>query len=76
MRESVIYQAIVREGVEQGELAMVLRQLRRRIGAVATELLEQIQALSQAQVEELGEALLDFSSAADLVAWLQAHPRP
>jgi hypothetical protein len=55
---------------------MVLRQLRRRIGAVATELLEQIQALSQAQVEELGEALLDFSSAADLVAWLQAHPRP
>ncbi len=76
MRESVIYQAIVREGVEQGELAMVLRQLRRRIGAVATELLEQIQALSQAQVEELGEALLDFDDAADLVAWLQAHPRP
>jgi len=30
---------IVREGVEQGELAMVLRQLRRRIGAVETELL-------------------------------------
>ncbi len=80
MRESVIYQAIVKEGVEQGqlegELAMVLRQLPRRIGPVATELLEQIQALSQAQVEELGEALLDFSSAADLVAWLQAHPRP
>lgn len=76
MRESVIYQAIVREGVEQGELAMVLRQLRRRIGPVATELLKQIQALSQAQVEELGEALLDFDDAADLVAWLQAHPRP
>jgi len=76
MRESVIYQAIVREGVEQGELAMVLRLLHRRIGPVATELLKQIQALSQAQVEELGEALLDFSSAADLVAWLQAHPRP
>jgi len=53
---------------------MVLRQLRRRIGAVETELLEQIQALSQAQVEEVGEAL--FPSAADLVAWLQAHPRP
>lgn len=80
MRESVIYQAIVKEGVEQGqlegELAMVLRQLPRRIGPVATELQSQIQALSQAQVEELGEALLDFSSAADLVAWLQAHPRP
>lgn len=76
MRESVIYQAIVREGVEQGELAMVLRLLSRRIGPVATELLKQIQALSQAQVEELGEALLDFDDAADLVAWLQAHPRP
>jgi len=80
MRESVIYQAIVREGVEQGqmegELAMVLRQLPRRIGPVAPELQLQIQALSQAQVEELGEALLDFSEAADLVAWLQADPRP
>lgn len=80
MRESAIYQAIVREGIEQGqlegELAMVLRQLPRRIGPVAPELQLQIQTLSQAEVEELGEALLDFDDAADLVEWLQAHPKP
>jgi hypothetical protein len=32
-----------------------------------------LQALSLNQLEELGEALLDFSSAADLADWLQAH---
>jgi hypothetical protein len=33
----------------------------------------QLQELSITQLEELGEALLDFSSAADLADWLQAH---
>ncbi len=69
MRESVIYQEILLEG----ELAIVLRQLNRRIGAFSPELRAKIQALSPAQLEDLGEALLDFSSAADLAAWLQAH---
>ncbi|NJO39858.1 MAG: DUF4351 domain-containing protein [Cyanobacteria bacterium CRU_2_1] len=31
-----------------------------------------MQALSLAQLEELGEALLDFSSVAELTAWLQS----
>jgi hypothetical protein len=34
----------------------------------------QIQALSIQELEDLGEALLDFSEAADLDAWLQVHP--
>jgi len=33
----------------------------------------QIQKLPIAQLEELGEALLDFSSAQNLVDWSQAH---
>ncbi len=31
----------------------------------------QIQTLALTQLEELGEALLDFSELADLLAWLQ-----
>lgn len=84
MRESVIYQEILEEGILQGlqqglqqaqqrETALLTRQLNRRIGAIAPEMLEQIQALSIEELENLGEALLDFSSTADLANWLQEH---
>jgi predicted transposase/invertase (TIGR01784 family) len=79
MRESVIYQEILQEGREEGReegkqaeaIALILRQLPRRIGTVEPELQERIQELSIAQLEDLAEALLDFSCADDLVAWLQ-----
>lgn len=62
------------EGIEQGKqqaaLSLIMRLLPRRIGAVAPELQQRIQQLSQAQLEDLAEALLDFSSAADLETWL------
>jgi predicted transposase/invertase (TIGR01784 family) len=77
MRESVIYQEILEEGVEQGKqteaLAMIMRQLTRRIGTVEPQLQERIRSLSLPQLEDLGEALLDFSSRDDLTAWLQNH---
>ena len=61
------------EGKLEGEQALILRQLTRRIGKVAPELLEQVQALSLAQLEALGEALLDFSKPSDLMNWLQRN---
>lgn len=84
MRESVIYQEILQEGreiglqqgLQQGELALIMRQLTRRIGTVDPELQERIRGLSIAQLEDLGEALLDFSTPADLTAWLQSLDTP
>lgn len=81
MRESVIYQEIQQEalqrGVEQGQqqeaTSLVLRQLTRRLSQVAPEVRAQIQQLPVAQLEELGEALLDFSSTQELTDWLQDH---
>ena len=77
MRESPLYQEIlqqgIQQGIQQGEVALALRQLTRRLGMVPPELQAQIQQLSSVQVETLGEALLDFSTTQDLVAWLQAH---
>ncbi len=79
MRESVIYQDILRQGLEQGKqqegIALILRQLTRQIGTVAPELQERIRSLSIAQLEDLAEALLDFSQPADLVTWLEGHPQ-
>jgi predicted transposase YdaD len=84
MRESVIYQEILQKGLQQGrqegrqegEVALVLRLLNRRFGAIAPDLQAQIQQLSITQLEELGESLLDFSVIADLTAWLEAHQSP
>ncbi|HEY9607977.1 DUF4351 domain-containing protein [Allocoleopsis sp.] len=41
------------------------------MGEVEPELQQQIQALAIAQIEDLGEALLDFSTKGDLEAWLE-----
>jgi flagellar biosynthesis/type III secretory pathway protein FliH len=65
------------EGLQQGRqqqaVSMVLRLLTRRLGAVEPSLQERIQRLSLAQLEDLGEALLDFDSAGDLAAWLDGQ---
>jgi len=73
MRESVIYQEILQEGREEGrqsELRLVMRQITRRIGAINSQLQPQIENLSLTQLEDLGEALLDFATEEDLVNWL------
>jgi predicted transposase/invertase (TIGR01784 family) len=79
MQQSVIYQEWKEEflqegeqtGILKGEQALVFRLLTRRVGSLAPDIRSQVQALSLAQLESLGEALLDFSEAGDLVNWLQ-----
>ena len=71
MQESVIYQDILQKGQQRGEVALLLRMLTRKFGAIAPELQTKIQQLSIPQLEDLGEALLDFSSGNDLIAWLE-----
>ena len=61
------------EGRQEGEKDLVLRLLHRRIGEIDALLIERITGLSIEQLENLGEALLDFSSVADLEAWLTQH---
>jgi len=61
------------EGKQEGEKNLILRLLHRRIGEIDALLIERITGLSIEQLENLGEALLDFSSVADLEAWLTQH---
>ena len=63
----------LQQGRQEGELALIMRLLNRRLGGVAPEVEQRIQSLSTDQLEELGEALLDFSDASDLAAWLDGH---
>jgi len=85
MRGSVIYQEIREDGLLEGRqlgllegrkdeaLSLLSRLLIRRIGSIAPETREQIQTLSVEELEDLGEALLDFSEASDLTNWLNEH---
>jgi predicted transposase YdaD len=67
----------IKHGIEQGMTqearSLILRQLTRRIGTIAPNIESQIAMLSVSQLELLGEALLDFSSAADLDEWLRSR---
>ena len=74
MRDSVIYQDIVEQGIQQGiqrERSLILKLLNRRVGNLAPETTAQVQALPLEQLEALGEALLDFTQAEELVNWLE-----
>ncbi|MDJ0559592.1 MAG: DUF4351 domain-containing protein, partial [Microcystis sp. M53599_WE4] len=57
-------------GLQQGEAKLVLRLLKRRFGELPPHITETIQKLSVEKLEDLGEALLDFDSQADLINWL------
>ncbi len=70
MRESVIYQDIKEQGIKEGEVSLVLRLLKKRIGEINAKDESRSTGLSVEQLEALGEALLDFSSSNDLSSWL------
>lgn len=70
MQESVIYQDILQKGDKQGEERTIIRQLNRRFGEIDSSLIERIRVLSVEKLDDLAEALLDFSQVSDLVAWL------
>jgi predicted transposase YdaD len=52
---------------------LILRMLNRRVGNVPEEVELKVKALSLTQLEELGEALLDFARMGDLIGWLDTH---
>jgi predicted transposase YdaD len=60
----------IEQGIRQEALFLVQRQLNRRCGGISPELDLAVRELSTPQLEELSEALLDFTNEADLVAWL------
>jgi predicted transposase/invertase (TIGR01784 family) len=81
MRESVIYQEILQEGElkgrqegrQEGELAVIFRQLARRVGQIPPATEARIRALSLSQLEILEVELLDFAEPSDLNNWLKSQ---
>lgn len=52
--------------------SLILPQLTRRVGELPQEVRSAVESLCLEQLENLGEALLDFTSMTNLDAWLAA----
>jgi predicted transposase YdaD len=75
LQETRVYQEAKAEGKAEGKAELVLRLLNRRVGSIPSPLLTQIQQLTVPQLEDLSEALLDFTGLADLEGWLRQVQR-
>jgi Domain of unknown function (DUF4351) len=60
-------------GKLKGQQDLVLQLLARRVGKTSAEVERQVRSLSLEQLGSLGEALLDFQSTGDLLAWFQRN---
>jgi len=58
------------EGKSEGEIAIIVRQLCRRLSSLSPHYETAVRELPLERLEALGEALLDFRTEADLSAWL------
>ncbi len=77
LQQTRVYQDAKAEGEligeARGEARMILRMLNRRLGLLPDRVSTQIQQLTVPQLEDLGEALLDFTKLADLDGWLSQN---
>jgi len=69
IKQTRVYQ----EAMEEGETRLLFRLLSKRFGKISDRSIQTINKLSLEQLEDLGEALLDFSVIKDLDNWLQSH---
>jgi len=69
IKQTRVYQ----EAKQEGETNLLVRILSKRFGKLTHSYIENINKLTMAQIEDLGEALLDFTDINDLEQWLKAY---
>ncbi|MFM7441554.1 MAG: Rpn family recombination-promoting nuclease/putative transposase [Snowella sp.] len=77
IKQTRVYQEAKQEGRQEGEQAgevrLVLRLLSKRFGKIGDRRVEMINSLTLEQLDDLGDALLDFGNITDLDDWLKSH---
>jgi hypothetical protein len=68
-----LYKSEMNRSRLEGERGLVLRLLKRRVGNLSMELEARVKTLPLVRLEELGEALLDFTQMGDLLTWLDGN---
>jgi hypothetical protein len=69
MRREGIQEGI-QQGVHEGQERIIVRQIKKRFGSVRPEVTQQLSILSADNLDNLGEAMFDFSTQAELEAWI------
>ena len=70
IKQTRVYQEAKQEGRQEGEAQLVVRLLSKRLGKISDRRIQVINRLTLEQLDNLGEALLDFGELADLDNWL------
>ena len=73
IKQTKVYQEAKQEGRQDGEMILLMRLLSKRFGKLSGNYIETINNLTIEQLEDLGEALLDFGDINDLEQWLKSH---
>ena len=77
IKQTKVYQEAKQEGRQEGrqdgEMILLMRLLSKRFGKLSGNYIENINNLTIEQLEDLGEALLDFGDINDLEQWLKSH---
>lgn len=73
LKHTRMYQDIKEEGQQEATVALIIRLLTKRFGEVPAQMRASISSLPLPVLEDLSEALLDFTSIAELQAWLEAR---
>jgi predicted transposase/invertase (TIGR01784 family) len=85
IKQTRVYQEAKQEGKQEGRqegkqegrqdeaINLLMRILSKRFGKLTNSYIENIHKLTIAQLEDLGEALLDFVDITDLDEWLKSH---
>jgi predicted transposase YdaD len=68
IKQTRVYQ----EAKQEGETQLLLRLLSKQFGQMGNRRIQAINQLSLEQLEDLGEALLDFNNVAELDNWLKS----
>jgi predicted transposase YdaD len=74
LKDTRVYREAKEEGRLEEAVNLVLRQLSRRCGVLTEAIRQRVAGLPMVALEELSEALLDFTGIADLESWLENHP--
>jgi predicted transposase YdaD len=73
LQQTRVYKDAKAEGrTEEGQL-LILKMLTRKLSNISPEVRSRVNSLTIEQLESLGEDLLDFTSMADLEAWLSQN---
>ncbi len=77
LKETRVYREIKEAGREEGReeatANLILRQLTKRFGELSEDIRSSISGLPLPVLEDLSEALLDFTSLPDLQVWLEVR---